>query len=197
VHLHGIVFTGWVILFIVQTRFIAANNYVLHRKAGIVGAVLAALVVIVGVVTAIVGAADARPRAMGFNGREFLIFPLVAITMFAGFVTAAIALRRRPDLHKRLMVLSMIAVLGPAVARILRMVHSEQWFLTGEIAVAALFVGWALINDWAKYRIVHPIYLWGGALVIATWPLRAWIAGTDTWERIATPIAAAGSRLFS
>jgi hypothetical protein len=196
VHLHGIVFTAWVLLFIAQTRFIAANNYVLHRKVGIAGAVLAALIVIVGVVTAIVGAADARPRAMGFNGREFLIFPFVAISMFAGFATAAIGLRRRPDLHKRLMVMAMIAVVGPAVARILRLVHGEQWFLTGEIVAACVFVGWALINDWAKHRIVHPVYLWGGAFVIGTWPLRAWIASTDAWERIAIPIVHAGSRLL-
>src|SRR5688572_8952614 len=53
VHLHGIVFTAWVILFVVQTRLIAAHRYDLHMKFGIAGAVTAAAVVVIGVLTAI------------------------------------------------------------------------------------------------------------------------------------------------
>ena len=56
VHLHGIVMTAWIVLFAVQASLVAARRVDLHRKLGIAGAALAALVVIVGVATAIEGA---------------------------------------------------------------------------------------------------------------------------------------------
>ena len=45
VHLHGLVFTAWMALFVVQTRFVAANRVDLHMKLGIAGVVLAGLIV--------------------------------------------------------------------------------------------------------------------------------------------------------
>ena len=49
-HLHSIVFTAWVVLFVIQTRLIAAQNYRTHMQLGIAGMALAVLVVIVGFV---------------------------------------------------------------------------------------------------------------------------------------------------
>ena len=121
VQLHGLVFTAWLVLFVTQARLIAKHRYGLHKKLGIAGAVLAVLVVSIGVFTALIGAADPRIRPMGFNGYQFLIFPLSGIVYFGVCVAAAIALRHRADLHKRLMLLGMIAVLGPGVACLIRL----------------------------------------------------------------------------
>ena len=111
-HIHSIVFTAWVVLFVIQTRLIAAKNYRTHMQLGIAGIAVAALVVIFGYATAIVSAGAPRPRPMGMNSAQFVLVPLVAITLFAVLVTAAVALRKRADYHKRLMTLAMIAVLG-------------------------------------------------------------------------------------
>src|SRR6478752_632160 len=56
VHIHSIVFTAWVVLFVIQTRLIAAQNYRTHMQLGIAGIAVAALVVIFGFATAIVSA---------------------------------------------------------------------------------------------------------------------------------------------
>jgi hypothetical protein len=185
VHLHGIVFTAWLALFVVQTRLIARHNYLLHRKLGILGVVLAAAVVVIGIFTALVGAGSPRPRPMGFSGEQFLIFPLVGIVFFAVCVGAAVALRRQAALHKRLMLLAMIAVLGPAVARLVRLSDLGQHFLAIQTGVALCFVIWALAHDWRRYRMVHPVFAVGGALLVLSWPVRAAVAGSDTWLAIA------------
>src|SRR5688572_16328732 len=57
VHLHGIVMTAWVVLFVVQISLVATRRTRIHQRFGILGAILAALVVIVGVLTALYAAA--------------------------------------------------------------------------------------------------------------------------------------------
>src|SRR3954447_1328246 len=52
-HLHGLIFTTWVLFFLVQTTLVASGRTYLHRRMGVAGAVLAALVVIVGLTVAI------------------------------------------------------------------------------------------------------------------------------------------------
>jgi len=186
VHLHGIVFSAWLLLFVAQTRLIARQNYALHMKVGIAGVVLALLVVIIGYMTAIVGAPVVRPRPMGFSGLEFLIFPLTGIGLFAVFVAAAILLRRKAALHKRFMVLAMISVLGPAVARLIRLGDLGEHFLAIQASAAAAFVVWALLYDWFKYRMIHPVFAIGGALIVLSWPVRAAVAQSDAWVAIAS-----------
>jgi hypothetical protein len=183
-HLHSIAFTTWFVLFIIQTRLIAAQNYRMHMQLGIAGIVVAACVVVLGISTAVVSAGAARVRPMGMNSEQFVLSPLVAILMFAGFVTAALVLRRRAQLHKRFMMLAMISVLGPPVARLIAVTQSGQYFAAIQFAVAVGFVTWCLASDWVKYRIVHPVYAVGGALFLVSLPLRAIIARTPAWERV-------------
>src|SRR5687768_9901467 len=47
-HLHGLVFTLWLLLLLTQTALIAAKRTGIHRRLGIAGAVLAVLMVVVG-----------------------------------------------------------------------------------------------------------------------------------------------------
>ena len=185
-HLHAIVFSAWLLLFVAQTKLIARQNYALHMKVGIAGVVLAVLVVVIGYVTAIAGAPAVRPRPMGFSGLQFLIFPLSGIALFSVFVAAAISLRRKAALHKRFMVLAMISVLGPPVARLIRLADLGEHFIAIQATVTAAFVVWALLYDWFKYRRVHPVFAIGGTLVVLAWPLRAAVAQSDAWVTIAS-----------
>ena len=58
VHLHGIVMRSWVVLFVTQVSLVATGRTRTHQRLGVLGAVLAALVIVVGVLTAIAGAAS-------------------------------------------------------------------------------------------------------------------------------------------
>ncbi|MDG2090365.1 MAG: hypothetical protein P8J61_04555 [Gammaproteobacteria bacterium] len=48
VHLHGLVFSAWIILFIVQAFLVRTGNVSFHRKLGVFGVAIAALLVVVG-----------------------------------------------------------------------------------------------------------------------------------------------------
>lgn len=48
-HVHGMVFTCWVLLFVAQPAFVANGSMALHRKLGWVGAGLAAAMVVMGI----------------------------------------------------------------------------------------------------------------------------------------------------
>jgi len=183
-HLHSIVFTAWVVLFVIQTRLIAAQNYRTHMQLGIAGIVVATLVVIFGFATAIVSASAPRVRPMGLNSQQFVLVPMVAITFFAILVTAAVLLRKRAQLHKRLMTLAMISVLGPPIARLIFVTNTGKYFAVIQIAVPAACLAWCLVSDWRKYRIVHPVYSIGGAILLISLPVRFILAQTPQWENV-------------
>lgn len=183
---HGLLFTAWVLLFTTQARLISAHRVDLHMKLGIAGAVLAAAVFAVGVATALHAGAVPGLRPSGRTGAQFSIIPLTSITLFGLLVGAGIALRRRASLHKRLMLLGMIAVLGPAVARLIGLLDLRRQSTWLQMGVVAVFVSWCLISDWRKHRIVHPVFAYGGLGLLLSWPLRIWLAGSEFWAPIGT-----------
>jgi hypothetical protein len=47
--LHGALFTAWIVLLVVQTAVVTGRRTDIHRTLGIAGAVLAAIMFVVGV----------------------------------------------------------------------------------------------------------------------------------------------------
>ena len=70
------------------------------------------------------------------------------------------------------MMLAMISVLGPPVARLIAVTQSGQYFVPIQIGVPAAFLAWCLVSDWIKYRIVHPVYAIGGSILLISLPVR-------------------------
>jgi hypothetical protein len=177
IHLHGLLFTGWVLLLLVQARLVAAKQIGLHRRLGVAGAAMAALMVVVGTLTAIYGVVRGV-APFGMDPRRFLIVPLFAIILFAVFVFAGIWARRDAQSHKRWMLLATIALLPPAIARWVLLLGLGPPVV---FAVATLFllplIGW----DLKTRRRLHPVTLWGGLLLVVSGPLRLMLAKTDGW----------------
>jgi hypothetical protein len=181
VHAHGALFTAWVLLFIVQTALVASRRVVVHRRLGVAGAVLAAAMAGAGTLVAIATAARGSAPA-GLDPLAFLVIPIFDMVLFTTFVTAALARRTDKEAHKRLMLLAYVSIVVPAVAR-----------LPGVLALGApaafglsfLFVVVAGIYDFLSRRRVHKVYLWGGALIAASVPVRLAISGTSAWRALA------------
>lgn len=182
VHAHGLVMTLWFALFVVQARLVAARRVELHRRLGVAGTVLAALVVVVGVWTAI--AAAARGVSPGPPPLVFLVVPLADMLVFAMLVSAAVRLRRRPDYHKRLMLLASVGMLTAAIARfpigLISAGGLPAFFALNDLAVLA-----CVAYDSARHRRLHPAFGWGALLIIASQPLRLAVAGTPAWLQFA------------
>jgi hypothetical protein len=178
-HVHGLVFTAWVLFFLAQTTLVATGRTYLHRRMGIAGAVLAALVVIVGTAVAITRVKTGTSPIPGVPPLGFLAIPLFDMVVFAILVGTALYFRRRLETHKRLMTLSMITLLAAPVARIdfpLLPPGPPTFF-----ALADLFIVAILVYDLRTRRKAHPATIWGGLLIVASQPLRLMIAGTPAW----------------
>ena len=116
-HLHGVVFTAWVLLFLVQSTLVSAGRVALHRRLGVAGAVLAALVVVVGTTTAVTQASEGR-SPLGVPPLSFLAVPFFDMVLFAGLAATGLWYRRRADTHKRLMTLATISLMAAPIARL-------------------------------------------------------------------------------
>ena len=185
-YLHGVLFTGWFVLFFVQARLIAAHRVDLHKRLGIFGAGLAAL----GVSLAVFVAIHAGKRVYQTHSKPFsaegppMALDLGACLAFAVFVAAALYLRRRSESHKRLMLLGSCSILLPALGRIpYAFAVGGLWGLVGfsEIMPVA-----CILYDTVRHRRLHPAFAWGGLGIILSWPTFLIVGSSNAWLRIAT-----------
>jgi hypothetical protein len=181
VHIHAALFSAWVLLFIGQTTLVAQRKLAVHRRLGIAGGVLAALMVVVGTLTALKKAARGEAPA-GIDPDEFLMIPLSDLMCFAGFVAAALFLRANREAHKRLMLLAYVCIVVAAVGRLPGVLPLGPPVFFG---LAFVFIVAGIIYDRASRGRVHPVYVWGGTIFVISVPVRLMISGTDAWKRVA------------
>jgi hypothetical protein len=193
VHWHSVVFSAWLLVFIAQTRLVAARRVDLHMKMGIAAVALAVVVVLTSFATTAVKATIPLIHSSGLTPPQFTIVGIMSLVLFAGFLALGIVYRRRSDYHKRFMILAMIGVLSPAASRIVMQLGlREHWTYLVPI-IPALFVACCLAYDWRKQRIVHPVYAIGGATLIASWPLRILIGRSEWYQPVGEWIARLGA----
>ena len=152
--LHGAVFLTWFILLVVQTTLVARGRLVVHRSLGVLGAVLATAMILAGLTGAIIAAR----RPGGFIGipippLQFLVIPFGDMVLFASLIGTGLSLRRRPQAHKRLMLIGSITILTAAIAR---------WpFVLGGgppafFGITDLFLVPLVVWDFSTRRRLHP-----------------------------------------
>jgi hypothetical protein len=178
-HLHGLIFSAWIILFLIQTVLIQKGEKFVHRRLGIFGGFLALSMILVGLQT---GVARARVSA---NPPRLLILALGDIFMFTPLIVAGIYWRNRVETHKRLMLLATISIVDAGTGRW----PIWAWFSSDVIvqlslayAVRDLFIIAAMIYDKRIRGSVHPVYLWAGLPLIASDPIRLLVFNTHAWR---------------
>jgi len=194
-HWHSVIFSAWLLVFIAQTRLVAAHRIDLHMKLGIAAVALAIAVVGISFATTAVKATLPLIHPSGLTPPQFTIIGIMSLVLFAGFLALGIAFRRRAAYHKRFMILAMIGVLTPAASRIVMQLGLREHWTYLVPVVPALFVVGCLAYDWRKQRLVHPVYAVGGALIIASWPLRVIIGRSEWYQPVGKWIAKVGAGL--
>jgi hypothetical protein len=186
VHLHGLLMSAWVVLFVTQVYLISSKEIRLHQRLGYGGVALGALIIATGLPTALraakYGSASSPP---GVPPLAFLAVPLFDLVMFAIFFGGAIYYRRRPSAHKSLMLLTAINFVPPAIARIPiapLQAAGPLWFFGFPTIVALLCVG----LDARRYGHVNKVFLAGSLLLIGSYVGRLMLMGTGAWMTIAT-----------
>ncbi len=166
-HVHGAIYTLWVVLFVVQPALIARGSPRLHRRIGWFGLGLATAMVVMGVAATLFAVATHRIPPF-FPPTVFLVMNLLGAVIFGGLVAAAVIMRRRREWHKRLMLCATISILGPGFGRLLPM---------GSFGAAAPIVMFAailafgvagMIADLMARARIHPAYYWGVGTILLT-----------------------------
>ena len=181
VHLHGLLMSAWVLMFMIQVRLIAAREVRIHQRLGwgVVG--LAALIIVVGFATAVRAAKyGSRSTPPGIAPQAFMIVPLFDLLMFALLLGAAIYYRKRSAEHKRLMLLTAINFVPPAIARIPiapLQALGPLWFFGLPTVVALYCVG----LDARRHGRLNRVFLVGTIALIASYFVRLALMNTSGW----------------
>ena len=193
VHFHGLLFFAWSLYFAFQSWLAASGKVAWHRTIGMIGVSLATAMTIFGFLVAVNAMKRSAAAGLTDDGIAFAIVPLSGILFFAVVFTLAIAAIRKPETHKRLMLLAGISLLDAAVAR---------WFLTflappGPLGpppvpvtippalVAYLLLVVAMVFDWRTRGRPHPVYVYGGIALLTVKILNLPISMTSAWHTLA------------
>jgi hypothetical protein len=183
IHLHGAAFSCWILLLVTQASLVSAGRVDIHRRLGIVGFLLACLMVVLGVLAA----TDALVRSGGnpqMDPKVFYIIPMTDMLVFATLVFFAFRARSNPPAHKRLILVATVALMIAAIARWpLALVHRNP---IKAALLSYLFLLILVAYDLWSTRKVYRATLWAGAFLILVQQVRIPIGKTAAWHAFAS-----------
>ena len=153
--IHAVLFSAWVVFFVLQSALIRTGNVRVHRFLGWIGATLGIAIVVVGTITAVtmrrfdLQYPDLAPTA------PLLRTALLDLASFGIPLALAIYWRKKPEFHRRLVLLASCGLTAAAFVRFPAVFHPWPWYYAG----VDLLVLLALLRDLAVSRRVHPVYL--------------------------------------
>lgn len=180
---HGIVFTAWMLLLVTQAALVSTKRVAWHRTLGIVAFGLPPLMIGLGVIAAV----DALGRKVSIGPLDpatSLALPLVNITAFAIVIAAAWRARRRPDAHKRLVLLATISLSTAALGRI-PWAQLDLSPAAGPVIGLAALILLLVAYDVLFLRRVHRSTMWAAPTVFAAGALAVPFGMTTAWHHFA------------
>jgi hypothetical protein len=185
IHVHAAVFIGWLLLVIAQASLAATGRKSLHIRVGNVGMVYGVFVLLVGLTTALALFAMRIDAGRIQEAQDKLFAPLTDMLVFAPFLAAAWIYRRRPEVHKRLIIVATTILLIAAV-------HRMTFLGARPIPPARLLLVWlapiylGMIYDFVKQRLIHPVYLLGIVAVVYLKFFRVSVFKSRAWDDFAS-----------
>lgn len=163
VHVHGAVFTAWMLLYLAQNLLALNGQMRWHRRMGILGVILS--LGVVGSGTAVVIRQASQGRSFPFpDTYSLLAVSFGQMILFAGLVTAGLLLRRDGETHKRLLLMAPLLFFFPVFGRLLGGINPVTLLL----ALCFFFAG--SVYDLVTRRRIHTAYRWGVPLLVFTTP---------------------------
>lgn len=182
-HIHGAAFTLWMVLFLVQSALISARRVHWHRTLGIIAFCLPPIMIVLGVIAAI----DALHRGVRIGPLDpavSLSIPLLGIACFAVIIFASWSTRRRPDAHKRLILLATIGLADAALGRF-------PWDRFGLSPAAGAVIGLGslilllIAYDLFALRRIHRSTMWAAPLTFIVGAFAVPVGMTSGWHAFA------------
>jgi len=192
---HGISMALWILLFLLQPFLVAVNRKRFHMTLGRVGAVLAGIIFVLGMFIAIYSARVAPPDNMlwGMNRHQFMAVPFFGILLFGVYVSAGIWFRRRPAIHRAMIMTGTFTAMSAAISRIDVLSNLyvgtawERWF--GPFLITQALMGTLLIVRCIAIRSIDRWLTFGFITLTAACLAVNWFARTDAWTTFAKVLA--------
>jgi hypothetical protein len=180
--IHAIVFPGWVLFFILQSALVRTRNVPLHRTLGWFGLALGTGVLVLGYLTATGMDRFFLQRHHDTETPAFLIIQLMDLSSFAIPFALAIYWRRRPEFHRRLMLIASCCLTDAAFGRFPLLPLA---FSPGGVD-ALIFLG--ILRDLIVDRRIHKVYLYAFPLLLLfqIFCMQTFLHTSPWWVRIAT-----------
>lgn len=187
IHIHAAVMVTWLALFIAQVWFAASGRVRLHLSVGPWVMGYGVVVVVAGLLA--ISEAFAARLATGdvFGAQRWLFGTLRDVTFFVPFLAAGWVYRKRPEIHKRVMLVATTILVLPAVSR--------MTFLGAPVALWKFMLVWplpvylAMVHDYRTKRRVHAVYVIGIAAML-TMRLVLPLSRSAAWQAVAAHITA-------
>lgn len=183
IHIHGVIFSCWILLLITQTSLVAAEHTDIHRRLGIAGFLLACLMVVVGVLAATdkLARSSAPP---GLDPKTFFIIPITDMLIFSVLVFCAFRARFNPAAHERLILIATTSLMVAAIARWpFAVIHGSPIVATMMTYVFLLLL---VAYDWWSTRKVYRATIWASVFLIIVQQIRFPIGQTVVWHSFAS-----------
>jgi len=187
IHIHGVVFSSWILLLLAQTSLVAVGRVDLHRPLGLLGFGLACLLVIVG----LLAATDSLARHFaagepGVGAGAFYAIPITDMLIFATLIYFAFRQRFNPSAHKRLILIATITLLDAAFGR--WPIPVAWWDLrVAQMCCYALLLLLIAYDLWSTRKVQRPT-LFASLLLVVLQQVPGPIGRTVPWQSLATHV---------
>jgi hypothetical protein len=157
VHMNGAVYSSWMILLVVQAFLVNVRNVALHRSLGMFGIALATGIIIFGALITILGASGSSGAAA-----HGIYLGITAVTGFGLLFILAMRHTRKPEIHRRLILLAMLPVLPPGIHRLYMVPLGLQTFPVVAMYMTLNAMALAiLVQEWRQQGVINK-YTWLG-----------------------------------
>jgi hypothetical protein len=179
-YVHVAVFTGWLAFFILQSALVRSGHVKLHRRIGWYGLVHGIAIPLVGVPIAVIMGRFHLHVLRDTETVADLAFPLWDMVAFSVPFALAVYWRKRPEFHRRLMLMATCALTAAAFGRFPPQILPPVIFYAGVDVLILLGV----VRDLVVEKRVHRVYAIGLPLLLiaqivvtyaAASPLPAWV----------------------
>lgn len=185
---HGIIMSAWLLFLIVQSSLIRTRLVRIHRKVGWVGACIALLILLSGLL--VMRGFGPRLLALGVppsilrEGLSLLFWiDVFSLMIFPGLVAAGLYFRKYADTHKRLMLFSTITIMLPGLGRLTAQIAETNsfgginWPMTWTIFSLCLLT--VPVYDMLQFRRLQKSTIGSVAVIGGSMLLAVLFAGTE------------------
>ena len=155
-YVHAAVFSGWLVFFILQSTLVRTHNVRWHRRIGWFGVALGVLIPVLGVSTAIAMGRFNALRLHSTTAESDLMIPLFDMVAFTATFALAIYWRKKPEFHRRLMLIATCALTAAGFGRFPERLLPYEFFYAG----VDLLILLGVVRDMIVNRSIHRVYFY-------------------------------------